>query len=170
MASLTRHALALALAAAITLTVISGFNQYLREHIADNQRRYQQMLLRESLRDVEYDNIIIQEQTVIPLKSARMDRRWHIQHQGQTVAVAARAITSGYGGDIVFIAAFNLRGERLGARIVKHSETPGIADFLLESDGASRAIDGVSSATITSNAVATATQEIRQWLLYNNSL
>jgi Na+-translocating ferredoxin:NAD+ oxidoreductase RnfG subunit len=79
-----------------------------------------------------------------------------------------RGSASGYGGEIRWLAAADLSGRQpalQSLRIVRHQETPGIADFLdhpdqgwlaslKEADAAALArVDTVSGATITSRAL-----------------
>ncbi len=73
-----------------------------------------------------------------------------------------RSATPGYVGDIHLLAAFNAKGRLTGARVVRHRETPGLGDFIdLDkspwmrrfSESSPRAVDAVTGATITSEAV-----------------
>lgn len=79
-------------------------------------------------------------------------------------AIAVR----GYGGEIETLIAINADGEVHGLRVVRHSETPGIGDFIEASSsawpdaqrGLSAAtldqIDAVSGATVTVRAIRAA--------------
>ncbi|MCY4143671.1 MAG: FMN-binding protein [Gammaproteobacteria bacterium] len=72
--------------------------------------------------------------------------------------------SQGYGGSMLVAIAVH-RGELLGARVIRHSETPGFSDVLEPDNWMGRfgaepldGIDAVTRATITSNAVLNAIQ------------
>ena len=74
--------------------------------------------------------------------------------QGDTVVLTYsrtlyRSRVRGYGGDIHFIAVFD-DDELVGVRVTRHTETPGIADFL---NSQLDTVDTVTGATITSRAL-----------------
>lgn len=78
------------------------------------------------------------------------------------VFVIRGAAKGGYGGDIEFVVSF-INGTTGGIRIIRHRETPGIADFLDTAEGGKKAMDGVAGATITSGAMTKAIAAIIQW-------
>ena len=73
-----------------------------------------------------------------------------------------RSATPGYADDIHLLTAFDETGRLLGARVTRHRETPGLGDFI-DLDRSSwmlrfaetppLAVDAVTGATITSEAV-----------------
>ncbi|MGU9951302.1 MAG: FMN-binding protein [Gammaproteobacteria bacterium WSBS_2016_MAG_OTU1] len=165
-----KHGLTLALAAAAALALALIADAFWRQTIEDNRRQYEQRLLLETLSGVVYTRIVVAPQKIIPknLSSAEIVQLWRVVNESEnseeTVAIAVRIVAHGYGGEIVFIAAFDSYGQRLQSRIVRHVETPGIADFLLDKNGGERAINGVSGATITSNALSAAASDIADWI------
>lgn len=154
---------------ALALATLSGLHALWEDTIHNNRLNYEQELVNEALQNTPYDNDIIstRQSILVVFPTATINVVWKAVYKNQLTAVVVKAVAQGYGGDIIFIIAYNLRGERLGARIVQHRETPGIGDFLHSRGGALRAIDGVSSATITSNAVADAAADIADWVRDN---
>ncbi len=155
------------LAAAVALALTAALESVWRETIAKNRAAHEQKLLAESLSGVQYDALVFVPPESMPPPPSSVIELWRAADGGRTVAAAVRAETQGYGGAIVFIAGFGEDGAVVQTRIVRHRETPGIAGFLSAPDGGARAIDGVSGATITSAAVASAVREIGEWIRYN---
>ncbi|NOX50821.1 MAG: FMN-binding protein [Gammaproteobacteria bacterium] len=72
---------------------------------------------------------------------------------------------AGYVGEIQYLTVWRAQQDTLSMRVVRHSETPGIGDFIdhqrsswitqfdFESAQAFATLDGVSGATVTSNSV-----------------
>ncbi|MCZ6709181.1 MAG: FMN-binding protein [Gammaproteobacteria bacterium] len=104
--------------------------------------------------------------SVPPASTSWTDDVWNLCNQ----SVLARAKVAGYGGSISLLMAVTVDPQQhslRGLRIVSHSETPGLADFLQQPDqgwlgelsGRNRAeldsTDTISGATITSKAVLT---------------
>ncbi len=166
-AEIIKHALILAFAAAAALSLALSLDALWRDKIADNRRQHELRLLKETLSGAAYDRLVAADSSAFSDIPAPVAALWRVRRGGQTGAVAVRAHAEGYGGEIVFAAAFDLRGRLLQTRIVRHSETPGLADFLSLPDGGARAIDGVGGATITANAVARAARQIGAWIRYN---
>ena len=167
MAAIIKHGLALALAAALAALALAGGQLLWGKKIAAARENYERQLLAEVLDGVDYDELIIGESK--SLHTSEISFWWRVRHDKETIGWAVRGKTKGYGGDIIFMAAFDNGGRRLKSRIIRHMETPGIADFLLLEDGGERAIDGVSGATITSTAVSTAIKEIEKWILQQSA-
>jgi len=80
-----------------------------------------------------------------------------------------RTEIQGYAGEIRLLAAFGNGGRLLGARVAEHRETPGLGDFIdVDKSPWMRrfaptpplAVDAVSGATITSEAVKRGIQQM----------
>ncbi len=80
-----------------------------------------------------------------------------------------RFATPGYAGDIHLLAAFSQSGQLLGVRAIRHQETPGLGDFidsgkspwmLRFSQSPPLAVDAITGATITSEAVKRGVQRM----------
>ena len=82
-----------------------------------------------------------------------------------------RSATPGYAGDIHLLAAFDEAGRLLGARVTRHRETPGLGDFIdLDkspwmlgfAETPPLAVDAVTGATITSEAIKREVQRMTE--------
>lgn len=104
--------------------------------------------------------------TTAPASSTWSGDVWNLCND----TVLARTKVAGYGGRISLLIAMTVEPKKhslRGLRVVSHSETPGLADFLQQADrgwlselsgrnhAQIRAADGVTGATITSKAVLT---------------
>lgn len=164
-----RHGAAFAIAAALALSVVLVLDFLWRDAIEANRREYRERLLKETLADIPHDRLDKTDLSALPAPvPVFVEAVWTaINSDGKNAAVAVRSSVRGYNDQIVFVAAFDMHGELQQSRIVRHAETPGVAGFLSEADGGARAIDGVSGATVTSTAVASAAREIGGWVRYN---
>ena len=163
-------------AAAAALALTAGFQELWRDTIAENRKQYEQKLLAETLAGVQYHGVRAEtpanlakllSQKTTPLPAVQT--LWRATYHRKTAAVAVLAKTHGYNGEIVFTAAFDRQGNIIQTRIVRHRETPGIAEFLSQPGGGKRATDGVAGATITSNAVSNAVRQTGAWIKYNQN-
>ena len=162
-----RHAIAFGVAAAAAMAIVLALDFALRERIEQNRAHRELKLLKETMAEIDHHVLAAADLSELKNVPTSVSAMWRAMQNGQTAAAAVQAHAEGYGGEIVFFAAFDLRGGLLQTRIVRHSEAPGLADFLSLPDGGMRAIDGVSGATITSNAVSDAAREIGAWMRYN---
>ena len=119
-------------------------------------------LARETLMQTQHNNapvdaLFFSAQSV-DLPSARIIAVACVNHS----LIIRGAAKQGYGGGIEFVMSFI--GENIGGiRIIRHRETPGIADFLDSRDGGKKALDGIAGATITAAAMTKAVAEMRKW-------
>jgi electron transport complex protein RnfG len=66
---------------------------------------------------------------VVRLPVANETKVVHVARSGKkVVAVAFEMVTEGYSGPITVIIGINRKGELLGARVLSHTETPGLGD------------------------------------------
>ncbi len=147
----------LALICGLLLTVT---HQQLRGVIADNQTAYEQRLLRE----------MAGAGTLIPAAEG-----WEIHQDGETAGKLVPVSTDrGYNGRISLLVAYTKTGEVINVRVSQHRETPGIGDGLelivsdwilgfngrhKEKEPSIMTLDGMTGATITSDAVKSAISE-----------
>ncbi len=154
-----------AAAAALGVLFTGGLWSLFGDTISAARESYVLLLARETLADAGYENAHFDfAARGADLPAARvLAAACARKKNGKPAAVVARAIAkNGYGGEMEFIAAF-AEGGAFGARVVRHRETPGIADFLQKPGGAKKALDGVSGATITSDALARAVGDLEKW-------
>ena len=91
---------------------------------------------------------------------------------------AIKAISKGFGGDLVTLTGFSIDGNVLGMRLVEHSETKGIGSKAAEPDFTDRfegqdasdeiTVDTISGATVTSKGVMAGVNEARK--IFNDEL
>ncbi len=88
-----------------------------RAEVADAAALLRQVLPDEVGNDPLRDTVVVEGVTV------------HRARQGEAVrAVAFRVSERGYGGEIVVLVGIAADGRLLGARVVRHNETPGLGD------------------------------------------
>ena len=167
-----KTAAALGAAVFLALALVGGLSEWLRDDLAVARESELRKVVAESLSTVPHDNNPMSDRKIPDnaprLKSARMGEMFFARKEGRIVAIAIRARTTGYGGPIDFVAAFRPGAiAPLNLIVLRHRETPGIADFLSATSGGNRALDGVSGATITSRALQKAAMEIGEWLRAN---
>lgn len=152
-----------ATATALVLAISAGFEEKIKRQRADEQR----LLIATMLAGVAHDNDIATAWSALSVNTATA----HIEaaafaRRGAAAAaliVRARA-QKAYGGPITFLLMTTPQADALPRlRVLKHSETPGIADFLNDDD-ISGVYDGVSGATISAAALARAALDIKQWV------
>ena len=162
-----RTAVALGAAVFLALALVGGVSAWLREDIQAARESFVRKVVAEALSGVARDNDPFSERRALQaeLQFAEALEMFPARRGDAVVAVAVRARAGGYGGPIEFVAAFR-RGEvdPFNLIVVRHRETPGIADFLSAPSGGNRALDGVSGATVTSRAIQDAAREVGEWL------
>ena len=160
-------AVALGAAVFLALALVGGVSAWLREDIQAARESFVRKVVAEALSGVARDNDPFSERQALKaeLQFAEALEMFPARRGDAVVAVAVRARAGGYGGPIEFVAAFR-RGEidPFNLIVVRHRETPGIADFLSAPSGGNRALDGVSGATVTSRAIQNAAREVGEWL------
>ena len=164
-------AVALGAAVFLALALVGGVSAWLREDIQAARESFVRKVVAEALSGVARDNDPFSERQALQaelqaeLQFAEALEMFPARRGDAVVAVAVRARAGGYGGPIEFVAAFR-RGESdpFNLIVVRHRETPGIADFLSAPSGGNRALDGVSGATVTSRAIQDAAREVGEWL------
>ena len=146
----------LALICGILLTLT---HQQLKGVILDNQRAYEEKVLR--------DMAAGDELRATPTA-------WEIWRDGKRFG-HLKAITTnrGYNGNIELFVAYKLNGQIINVRVKRHQETPGIGDKIelsvsdwilgfngrmVTGDNSLTTLDGITGATITSRAMKAAVQ------------
>ena len=151
-----------ALATTVVLVINAGFEHKIKQQRADYQRRQTTAMLA----GIAHDNNVSAAWQMLSVKVPTADvvAATFARHNNVAVALVVRAnAKNGYGGPITFLLMTKPQTEALPRlRVLKHLETPGIADFLNEAD-ISRVYDGVSGATISATALALAAMDIKEW-------
>ena len=148
--------------------LLAGMNVQTRGVIIDNQKFFEQKLLRQMVSELTNTPEIVDTETGYKVLDGQ-----------ETVALIQRAVTEkGYNGDINLLIAHTTDREIISVRVTEHRETPGIGDdidisispWINQFQGKSAAsqwslapageIDGITGATITSRAVTNAVSEV----------
>jgi electron transport complex protein RnfG len=114
-----------ALLASASLAVAYGAT---KDHIAAAERRDLQMSLAQVMPQGFADNDLLQDKlTLTGPKGQPVEV--HVARLGGAAKGAVFSVAErGYAGDIVVLMAVDAAGRMLGARVLKHSETPGLGD------------------------------------------
>jgi electron transport complex protein RnfG len=112
----------------IALVVIIGNTS--KEKIKDNQK--QQLINQLSQLVSDFDNDILQDsntQTLQIYNNSQTITTYQAKKHGKIIATLIKhTYPKGYSGDIVILTAIDVRNNIIGARILEHSETPGLGD------------------------------------------
>ena len=162
-----RAAGALGVAALLALGVAGGLSEWTGDDLRASRDSHLRKIVSEALSGVPRDNDPLSERRMLDVRlgDVVLRERMPVRLDGAVVAMVVSAEARGYGGAILFAAVFNfpeLTTQNL--IIIRHRETPGIADFLSTPTGGARALDGVAGATVTARALQNATTQIAQWL------
>jgi electron transport complex protein RnfG len=99
-----------------------------REAIAEAEARDLRDSLVQVLPEGFADNDLLSDSAQIPLETSAPLTVYRAR-QGETVkGVVFKMSGKGYGGEIILLMAVDHEGRMLGARVLKHTETPGLGD------------------------------------------
>lgn len=116
----------IALAAAAALAFASSAT---RDQIAAAEAQDMQASLAQVLPAGFADNDLLQDIVELPASGNAPARRIHIAKKAGAIAGAVfRVSERGYSGEIRILMAVDRDGKVLGARVLKHTETPGLGD------------------------------------------
>ncbi|MFV1922980.1 MAG: electron transport complex subunit RsxG [Methylotenera sp.] len=109
--------------------------QVTKDPIAKSEAEVRINLFHQVIADDRYDNDVLKD--IIPiapndLLGNKQQSMVHIARKdGDPVAFILEAIAhDGYSGDIKLLVAINLDGTISGVRVIKHTETPGLGDYI----------------------------------------
>ncbi len=131
----TKTALTL-VAFAFTFTLLmTVVYQITKEPIAKSEAAARINLFHQVIEDDRYDNDVLNDTvTIAPsllLGNKKSSTASIARVDGETVAVILEAIAhDGYSGDIILLVAINRDGSISGVRVIKHTETPGLGDYI----------------------------------------
>lgn len=126
--------LLLAFTVAGTLMLAYTF-ELTREPIARSEERARLALLNQVIPAASHDNDLLADALTLPadplLGTTQPGVAYRARLEGKPVAVAFEAIApDGYSGRIALLVAVRAGGELMGVRVVSHSETPGLGDYI----------------------------------------
>lgn len=177
--------------AALATTVLASTFYLTKDAIRQSEERAKMKLLTQIVPSTLFDNDIMQDKLVLHaselLGTIEDTVAYRARLKGQPSVVVMESVApEGYGGAISLILAVRANGELAGVRVVTHTETPGLGDYIeiaksewIKSfDGKSRQVykdadwkvkkdggqfDHMAGATITPRAVVKA---VHQALIY----
>lgn len=106
-----------------------------RGPIARSEERARLALLNQVIPAASHDNDLLADTVTVPadplLGTSQPGVAYRARLKGEPVAVAFEAIApDGYSGRITLLVAVRANGELMGVRVVSHSETPGLGDYI----------------------------------------
>lgn len=131
--SFMRPGLLLALLAILGVGLLTGVQELTRERIAEQERKAFLAQLGQVLDRGSFDNDPRADSRLVTapdlLGHDRPLRVYRARRNGTVVAVVMEALAiDGYNGDIHLLLAVDRAGKVLGARVLRHRETPGLGD------------------------------------------
>ncbi len=171
--------------------------QVTKDPIAKSEAEVRINLFHQVIADDRYDNDVLNDTIAIPPNRLLGNKLASVAHiarkNGDPVALILEAVAhDGYSGDIKLLVAINLDGTISGVRVIKHTETPGLGDYidivksnwiklfdgesLSKTSSANWAVkkdgghfDYMAGATITPRAVISAVHKALQYFEENKS-
>lgn len=130
-----KPALILAIFAAGGAVLLAGTHWLTADRIAQEQRRAKLASLYEIVPRASHSNDMLEDtiQVKAPgrLGTPRPVTVYRARRDGEPYAVVMEAVApNGYGGPIHLLVGIRESGELAGVRVVRHSETPGLGDFI----------------------------------------
>ena len=120
---LAYQGISLGLVALLASAALSLGNSLTGPAIAAAEARDLQTSLAQVLPEGSYDNELLQDTVVVDQVTIYKARKG-----GAVTGAVFQMAARGYAGDIVVLMGVDARGTLLGARVIKHQETPGLGD------------------------------------------
>jgi H+/Na+-translocating ferredoxin:NAD+ oxidoreductase subunit G len=193
----TKTAVTLVAFAFIFTLLMTVVYQVTKDPIAESEAQARINLFHQVIPDDQYDNDVLNDTIPIAPNHLLGNKQQSVaniaRQNGQAVAVILEAIAhDGYSGDIKLLVAISLDGTISGVRVIKHTETPGLGDYieivksnwiklfdgesLSKTSSANWAVkkdgghfDYMAGATITPRAVVNAVHKALQYFEANKS-
>ncbi|MDR2092254.1 MAG: electron transport complex subunit RsxG [Azoarcus sp.] len=99
-----------------------------RQAIAEAEARDLRDSLAQVLPEAFADNDLLADSADIDIGNGNPLRAYRARSGGMVKGVVFTVIGKGYGGEIAVLMAVDENGQILGARVLKHTETPGLGD------------------------------------------
>ena len=120
--------LSLGIIALATSAALSFANQSTQEGIADAEKHDLQASLTEVLPAGHADNDLLKDTVKATDKDGNEVTIYRARKAGTVNGVVFKTSARGYAGDVVVLIGLDDKGTMLGARVIKHQETPGLGD------------------------------------------
>ncbi|MEH2921270.1 electron transport complex subunit RsxG [Samsonia erythrinae] len=136
LSTMRRHAMTLALFAALTTALTAVVNELTEPTISHQAQLQQKMLLDQVVPAELYDNDLQKECYIVTdpaLGSSAPHRVFIARHHGEPIAAALESTApDGYSGAIHLLIGADFNGKVFGVRVTEHHETPGLGDKIEE--------------------------------------
>lgn len=126
--TLSYQPISLGFIALLTSGALALANQLTHAGIVDAEKRDLQTTLTEVLPAGYADNDLLQDKISIADQGGAPTLVYRARKDGAIRGVVFKTTSRGYAGDIVVLIGVDTEGALLGARVVKHQETPGLGD------------------------------------------
>lgn len=120
--------ISLGIVALVTSAALVFANQATRQRIVDAEERDLQNSLAEVLPAGHADNNLLKDTLQLAAADGTPLTIYRSRKGGGVNGAVFRTTARGYAGDIVVLIGVDANGALLGARVIKHQETPGLGD------------------------------------------
>jgi electron transport complex protein RnfG len=125
---LSYQPLSLAIVAMLTSATLAVSNQLTNDGIRQAEQRDLQASLAQVLPEGYADNELLKDTMEIAGSDGKPITLYRARQAGKVNGAVFQVSGRGYAGDVVVIIGIDASGTLLGARVVKHQETPGLGD------------------------------------------
>ncbi|MBI4986888.1 MAG: electron transport complex subunit RsxG [Rhodocyclales bacterium] len=125
---LSYQPLSLALIAMLTSAALAIGNLATHDDILKAEERDLQASLAQVLPDAYADNDLLKDTLKIADAEGKPRTIYRARKAGVVNGAVFQTVSRGYAGDIVVLIGVDATGRMLGARVIKHIETPGLGD------------------------------------------
>jgi len=125
---LSYQPLSLALIAMLTSAALAIGNHATHDDILKAEERDLQASLAQVLPDAYADNDLLKDTLKIADADGKPRTIYRARKAGVVNGAVFQTVSRGYAGDIVVLIGVDADGRMLGARVIKHIETPGLGD------------------------------------------
>ncbi|OHC71061.1 MAG: electron transporter RnfG [Rhodocyclales bacterium GWA2_65_20] len=125
---LSYQPISLAIVAMLTSAALAIGNHATREDILKAEERDLQASLGQVLPEGYADNDLLKDTMKIVAEDGKPVTVYRARKAGAVTGAVFQVASRGYAGDIAVLIGVDRQGRMLGARVVKHIETPGLGD------------------------------------------
>lgn len=118
----------LSVVALVTSAALVFANQMTRPGVLEAEAHDLQMNLSEVLPAGFADNDLLKDMIRVPGDNGAPVTLYRARKAGRINGVVFQTSARGYAGDVVVLIGVDAKGSMLGARVIKHQETPGLGD------------------------------------------
>ena len=126
--TLSYQPISLGLIALLTSGALALANQLTRPGVINAEKMDLQNTLTEVLPAGFADNDLLQDNVKVTGEDGAQTIFYRARKNGVIQGTVFKTASRGYAGDVVVLIGIDVKGTMLGARVVKHQETPGLGD------------------------------------------